>query len=148
MICERSTKEDIRKYGKNPARQLVYDGRFIEVVSTPCHLGGVRWWFLCPGCNRRCAILYPRLCRLCRNLSYQSEHLSPADRLIKKAINIRTGLGQTSGGVLVPFPLKPKYMRWHTYLRIRAEATEIERRIAVNLIQKSRRLYGDVICSP
>lgn len=40
--------------------------------------GGVRWWFVCPACGRRTAILYARfgreefLCRSCHGLTYQS----------------------------------------------------------------------------
>jgi hypothetical protein len=26
--------------------------------STPCHLGGERWWFLCPRCGRRAGKLF------------------------------------------------------------------------------------------
>lgn len=56
----------------------------IKVISTPCHLGGIRWWFFCPLvvngklCERRCRILYlPRGekywgCRECHKLSYES----------------------------------------------------------------------------
>ena len=56
----------------------------IEVVSTPCNYGGVRWWFICPlvvdgiSCQRRCQFLYfpPSSvylgCRECHNLTYKS----------------------------------------------------------------------------
>src|SRR5262245_10348273 len=30
----------------------------IPVATTNMHLGGVRYWFLCPDCRRRCRILY------------------------------------------------------------------------------------------
>lgn len=51
----------------------------IELVSTPCHFGGKRFWFVCPmrSCGRRIAKLYfpPNkngfLCRHCHNLTYQ-----------------------------------------------------------------------------
>lgn len=56
----------------------------IQVTSTRCHLGGVRWWFICPlvvngkRCGRRCRILYlPNGakyfgCRECYELTYES----------------------------------------------------------------------------
>ncbi len=52
---------------------------WIGLEWTPCNYGGSRPWFMCPGegCGRRVAILYgptlPLLCRLCRNLVYESQ---------------------------------------------------------------------------
>ncbi len=56
-----------------------YDDR-VPLTSTPCHFGGVRWWFACPPCGRRVGILYlpsgGKLfrCRHCYDLSYQSRN--------------------------------------------------------------------------
>ena len=53
----------------------------VQLVWTPCHYGGRRWWFLCPlggnvGCNRRVGVLYKRGryfgCRHCHDLTYES----------------------------------------------------------------------------
>lgn len=54
----------------------------VRLVTTSCHLGGVRWWFVCPlvkngaVCGRRVRKLYlcGRYfgCRRCHNLSYRS----------------------------------------------------------------------------
>jgi len=52
----------------------------VPIVSTPCHVGGKRFWFLCPGarCLRRVGKLYKPLdrrlflCRHCHDLSYES----------------------------------------------------------------------------
>jgi len=58
----------------------------VQLTATPCHLGGVRWWFICPlnrngvYCGRRVAKLYraPRAdyygCRHCYDLSYESRN--------------------------------------------------------------------------
>jgi hypothetical protein len=54
----------------------------VNLVTTPCHFGGVRYWFACPSCGRRAGALYlvPGdvyfRCRQCNNLSYQSRNLS------------------------------------------------------------------------
>ncbi len=58
----------------------------VRLVSTSCHLGGRRWWFLCPlarngvGCGRRARKLYlcGRYfgCRRCHNLAYTSSQES------------------------------------------------------------------------
>ncbi len=50
----------------------------VRLVTTPCHYGGIRWWFECPGCRRRVGKLYipPQggrfACRHCYDLSYTS----------------------------------------------------------------------------
>jgi hypothetical protein len=62
-----------------PCQMRLYLGSTRQVVylhSTDCLFGGLRWWFNCPGCARRCAKLYGGrssmfLCRLSR--SYLSE---------------------------------------------------------------------------
>jgi len=57
---------------------------WIDLETTPCNFGGVRWWFLCPmvrggrPCRRRCGKLYcPGHalyfgCRECYDLTYTS----------------------------------------------------------------------------
>src|SRR5262245_35263958 len=59
--------------------ELLTPSQFIDLHSTTLHIGGVRWWFSCSGCGRRCAKLYlPRysvsvfLCRICHDLTYAS----------------------------------------------------------------------------
>ena len=58
----------------------------IYLESTPCHLGGTRPWFTCPGCQQRCAVLCSAekyfLCRQCSGLSYYSQLKGKIDRLI------------------------------------------------------------------
>jgi len=53
-----------------------------QLVTTPCHFGGERWWFICPCsvngryCGRRVGVLYwvgkYFGCRHCYNLVYES----------------------------------------------------------------------------
>ncbi len=54
-----------------------------QLVSTPCHFGSHRWWFICPlvangrVCNRRVGVLYLANgkyfgCRHCHHLTYES----------------------------------------------------------------------------
>jgi hypothetical protein len=62
-----------------------YDYR-ISLTTTPCHFGGVRYWFICPVsvngvyCGRRVGTLYLASggryfgCRHCYNLSYESRN--------------------------------------------------------------------------
>ncbi len=57
----------------------------IMLTSTPCHYGGERKWFACPGCSRRVAILCGWsklfLCRHCYGLTYRSSAEGKRDRL-------------------------------------------------------------------
>jgi hypothetical protein len=65
----------------------------VRLVTTPCHLGGVRWWFLCPlskngvSCGRRVGTFYLPPggkyygCRHCYNLSYESRNERPQGRI-------------------------------------------------------------------
>ena len=99
--------------------------QYIHFDRTPCNYGGHRWWFLCPRCYRRVAVLYGAgkyfLCRHCYDLTYSSQQESLPDRLMRKSRNIRKQLG--GGNSLVdPFPFKPKNMHWETYYRLRFEA--------------------------
>jgi hypothetical protein len=49
----------------------------VPLSWTPCNFGGMRAWFICPGCGRRAAKLYLEsryfLCRHCNNLAYSSQ---------------------------------------------------------------------------
>lgn len=72
-------------YAESPVRgepETVHE--VIQLVATPCHFGGQRWWFVCPlvvdgqPCGRRVTKLHlpPRAryfgCRHCHNLTYTS----------------------------------------------------------------------------
>jgi hypothetical protein len=129
MICEWQTQVDVRRLGRDlPDRKWIIS-QWVRITTTPCHYGGVRYWFLCPDCSRRCAILYPQVCRICSDGRYHVELLSPAHRRITKAIRMRRRLGQTEGGIIARFPKKLKWMRWHTYLRLHAECEALEKSI-------------------
>ena len=59
--------------------QTPYDTE-VRLVTTPCNLGGKRYWFICPTCTRRVGGLYCApgeeyfMCRICNNLSYHSRN--------------------------------------------------------------------------
>ncbi len=52
----------------------------VALTVTMPRFGGLRWWYVCPGCKRRAGKLYstchdPRLlCRLCRALVYECQY--------------------------------------------------------------------------
>ncbi len=56
-----------------------YDSK-VDLVTTPCNLGGTRYWFICPECFKRVGGLYLApgeryfKCRKCNNLTYHSRN--------------------------------------------------------------------------
>lgn len=72
----------------------------IRLVSTPCHYGGVRWWFICPilrngaYCGRRVGVLYFGKyagCRHCYELTYESCQESHKFDWLAKEFGIPSG---------------------------------------------------------
>jgi mRNA-degrading endonuclease RelE of RelBE toxin-antitoxin system len=102
----------------------------IEVTTTPCNYGGVRKWFICPTCNRRCAVVYSSgryfECRVCCNLNYTSQCESDMYRLSEKANKLRKRLG-AEPGIINSLPHeKPKHMHMKTYVRLMNEIERLE----------------------
>jgi hypothetical protein len=70
---------------RNTDEKTDYDYK-INLTTTPCHFGGVRYWFICPlsrngvSCERRTGTLYLASggkyfgCRHCYDLSYESRN--------------------------------------------------------------------------
>ena len=87
--CRRLTVAQLLKHLGRPSTAEPTDVRFrfgatrmtLTLVPSEQHFGGVRWWFICPGCGaRRGVLLSPIpfqppefLCRTCYNLSYASQ---------------------------------------------------------------------------
>ena len=98
----------------------------VHLVTTPCHMGGERPWFLCParGCGKRVAVLYGGAifaCRHCHQLAYPSQREDGMDRAARRADRIRDRLGWP-GGILEGSGWgKPKGMHRHTYERLSDE---------------------------
>jgi len=79
---------------RTTGKKTNYDYK-IGLTSTPCHFGGVRYWFICPlsvngvYCGRRIGTLYLASggnyfgCRHCYNLSYESRNESRLGRIGK-----------------------------------------------------------------
>lgn len=98
----------------------------IPLEETPCHYGGVRPWFRCPGvrngrwCGRRVGKLFLGqryfVCRHCLRLAYSSQSEEPMNRHNRRANKIRMALGGEPGTASLP-PRKPKGMHWRTYWR-------------------------------
>lgn len=95
----------------------------IALTSTPCHYGGTRWWFLCPGCAKRVGVLVLRgqryVCRHCAEVSYRSQAADAISRSWRRQRRLERRLGAD--------PLvKPTGMHWSTFHRLRTEIQQIE----------------------
>lgn len=91
---------------------------FISLSWMPCHFGGKRPFFICPGCNQQAAILYNRncfACRRCHRLTYRSQRrLFDGDHAWRQSERIRRKLGWPAGGCGDIGP-KPKGMWQKTF---------------------------------
>lgn len=102
----------------------------VEVTTTAPHLGGVRWWFVCPDCSARCASLFyvpggALVCRRCSGVTYASQRLSAARRLARTARRIRDRLGGPPR-LFEPVPLRPPRMHRQSYAVLVAELERVE----------------------
>jgi hypothetical protein len=103
----------------------------VQVSWQPANLGGLRAWFRCSGCRRRCGRLFlsnaSLVCRRCAKVRYpcQVAPQPPHAKKVARAQAIRTRLGGKPelGG---PVPSRPKGMHHTTYDRLVGELTEIE----------------------
>ncbi|MFY0609926.1 MAG: hypothetical protein JXQ99_00255 [Hyphomicrobiaceae bacterium] len=92
----------------------------IPFEETPTQFGGLRRWFACPGCQKRCRIIYGGSyfrCRNCHGLKYESQYEDAVSRATSQRHKLRQRLGQSSS-LDDPFPDKPKGMHWKTYQRL------------------------------
>jgi hypothetical protein len=109
------------KYGlQKPNRKPEKVEQQVYLDYSPCHYGGERPWFRCPGCERRVAILCFAgrfRCPRCLGLVYQTQQMSESDRRLHRIRKTRLRLGG-SRSLLDSFPPKPSGMRWSTYRRL------------------------------
>ena len=98
----------------------------VLLTWTECNYGGKRPWWLCPGCDRRVALLYSGdgwyACRQCRHLAYRSQRETQEDLASRRVNRVRDKLGWPRG-ILNPSGGKPKGMHWKTYLRLVSQHT-------------------------
>ena len=123
-------------HGGGPAINVQLAGR------TRGQISGIRLYFCCPACARRCEVLYVRpqrlACRQCLKLAYVSENAGRLTRRVRRLQQLRERLGAPpESSSLGPFPRKPKWMRWATYERA---VTRLAGRTAAHLRAPSIRL--------
>lgn len=93
----------------------------IELSKTPVHFGGTRYWFHCPRCGARGAVLYfvkEFACRVCHNIRYTSQFESPRERMRRRLLKIRDLIGPdfVIGHPLDPPPKGMSVRKWEELL--------------------------------
>ena len=96
--------------------------QLVQTQTSPCHLGGQRRWFTCPGCNKKVAMLYAPgkyfVCRQCGGLAYATQKEGIGDRASRRADKLRKRLGWEAG-ILNGSGCRPKGMHKSTYQRLK-----------------------------
>ena len=90
---------------------------------------GLRPFFECPRCGRRCCLLYLAergACRECLGLAYPVQFETKENQGFRRAWKARKKLVQPDGhspcGDWIPDSKRPKGMHWRTFERLRNEA--------------------------
>ena len=107
----------------------------IELQTTKCNYGGIRYWFTCPECSKRVCILYSGeifKCRTCLGLVHKSRNESTVDQAIRR-------LDKEKGKLWPDMKLcfydsvkwldKPKWMRKKTFIKKKVKLIVIENNI-------------------
>ena len=107
------------------------DGTWVVIDWTPCRFGGDRPWFLCPMCATRRVKLH-----LVAGTWGRAAYVTPwatrlngsRDRLLLKAVRLRSRVGQTTAMLGDLIPAEAKAWRWQRYcgLHERVFAAELE----------------------
>jgi hypothetical protein len=106
----------------------------VRLVTSPCHYGGRRWWWICPRSGRRVAKLHLPpggrvfAARQVYRLAYRSQRTTALDRSHDRQRRLYRKLGADYEYFEQPPPLRPKGMHRSTYERLTAElydATEL-----------------------
>lgn len=96
----------------------------VPILATGCTYGGRRYWFGCPRCGRRVAILYLRnrgfACRHCNRIAYASQSEDALGRTWRKQSKAEAKLGDGWR--------RPKGMHVATHERLMRTIIECEER--------------------
>ena len=147
-----SYRDQLRRSGKASSIEVNYSYRGqsyrypIQLTKTSCNYGGHRYWWLCPSCSKRVAVLYcagTYVCRHCIGANYHSQLQQPIDRLFSRADAIRQRLGWQSG-IAHGNQGRPKYMHFTTYYRLVTEHDKLVQKICGASMAMIDKIKGSV----
>ena len=114
----------------------------IELETTKCNFGGVRYWFKCPECDKKVCVLYGGTifkCRACHGLVHKSRNESTLDQALRRLDKEKDKLWPDAGLCFydsVECLEKPKWMRKNNYLTKKIELIKIENKVTNLMIEK------------
>ncbi|MEF9993665.1 MAG: hypothetical protein RSA22_05545 [Acinetobacter sp.] len=123
----------------------------INVETTPCNYGGVRYWFNCTDCHKRVAKLYLRssffLCRKCQKLNYATQQENKLDSTRRVMCRIRHKLDWKYDNAWMKsyYKIKPKGMHQTTFDKMVVRHDQLEHKTNRYLMTSFRSLskrYG------
>jgi hypothetical protein len=129
QLSYRSPAPDLYPWHRSAQERML-----VRLEATEPAFGGVRWWFQCPQCGRRCGVVYLDrnatfrwACRACRKVAYPSQREGQTGRRIRKLRKVLARAGgafsATSGmGLRSP---RPKRMHRQTFQRLKREADRL-----------------------
>lgn len=133
-ICEQDGDSLILEYAtRTGSSEWVPVREAIALESMPCHYGGERTWFLCPGCRSRRAVLFAFgghfRCRACHGLAYSSTRENAAERSLRRLVVLTRKLSGDQAHPACTIPPRPRGMHYRTYLQL---AKQMARDLDVN----------------
>lgn len=127
-IITRSQKLILRYEANNTHFDYV-----VPLETTPCHYGGVRYWFNCPNCFKRVATLFLGnnllfQCRTCQNLNYASQQQNKLDstRLVMYRLRNRLDWEYDNAWMQESNKIRPKGMHQTTFNRLVERHDQLE----------------------
>ncbi len=143
LLSFRSEKDRIILYYPSSSeanQQIGQEALTIPLDRLPCHYGGYRTWFRCPRCNRRTKALYGLsillACRVCHDLTYESQQKNKIDRLIDKINRILERLRSPESSTFSPIPQRPARMHLKTYAKLQVEVEDAQNLLREAIIQR------------
>jgi len=99
----------VKGFNLNPDTCFVTIEQAMVNIDWEKYLMGVRPWFLCPVCGRRCKFLFYHnsawSCRICQKLVYRSQWISKWQKLVEKERGL---FEEVKNG-------KPKWKHWQNH---------------------------------
>jgi hypothetical protein len=140
-ITNISIKYNVRK-NAGAWQELDYK---INLTTTECNFGGVRYWFICPDCKKRVCVLYADImfkCRTCLGIVHRSRNESALDQATRRLKKEKDNLWPELDLSLfdsVRSLYRPKWMRLNTYVKKKTELIGLESRLNKLMIDRFER---------